>query len=166
MTPPYSMTVIGFDVSLRSTGWAALNYDTGALVDVGLIETQPTDNITGRIAHIHETALDILHRFDSYDVALEEGIAHRSGTTTRVLAMAWAAVALAAWRACGIEPAVINIGTIKRTATGTGTADKRAMVGAAVARWGPDMFRSGDIADAAWTAETFRQQQQQENAER
>jgi hypothetical protein len=33
------MIVLGFDASLARTGWAALDYDTGQLVDCGVIAT-------------------------------------------------------------------------------------------------------------------------------
>ena len=149
------MNVIGLDVSLTSTGWACLDYDSGDLVDCGTIATNPADNLTHRIATIYAAVRDIIGRHEGCDVAIEEGVAHRSGTTTRVLAMAWAAAALAVVHASTIEPAEINIGTVKRTATGMGNADKKLVTAAAVARWGQKCHQL-DIADAAWVAECGR----------
>ena len=48
-----TMHVLGLDVSLRSTGWAALSYEDGALIDCGVITSKVTDAYA-------ETLLDIL----------------------------------------------------------------------------------------------------------
>lgn len=148
-----TMSVIGFDVSLNSTGWARLAYDTGDLIDCGTIVTDPADSLMRRLRALRDGVLAVLA--DGCDVAIEEGISHRSGAVTRKLAMAWYVVADAVWDRLGVEPATVNVATVKRTATSNGSARKAQVMAAAVLRWGPDADHP-DIADAAWVAECAR----------
>ena len=154
MTP--TMHVVGFDVSIARTGWAAITYESGDWVRGGIITTDARLNLLPRLAEIRRQTWDILELFDhGVDVAIEQGIAYRSGEVTRKLAMAWATVALSCSDRMGIEPHVVNISTVKKFATGHGHASKDDMVAAARARWGDDTA-DPDIADAAWIAEACR----------
>lgn len=148
MTAQATMTVLGLDVSLRSTGWAVLTLDDGELVDCGVITTSPTGTLAKSLRQIHRA---VKHLGDHGDVGIEEGVAHRSGATTRLLAAAWGAAVLGT----GKDPHIVNISTAKRLATGKGNATKAEMVAAAVARW-DDRCAQHDIADAAWIAEATR----------
>lgn len=152
-----TLTTIGFDVSIARTGWAAITYDHGTWIRGGIIRTDARLELLPRLAEIRRQTHDILELFDhGVDVAIEEGVAHRSGEVTRKLAMAWAVVALSTSDRLGIEPHVVNISTVKKFATGNGHASKDDMIAAAVARWGDDTA-DPDIADAAWIAEHARQ---------
>ena len=154
MTP--TMYVIGFDVSIARTGWAAITYDHGTWVRGGIITTDARLNLLPRLAEIRRQTWDILELFDhGVDVAIEQGISYRSGEVTRKLAMAWATVALSCSDRMGIEPHEVNVSTVKSLAAGNGHAQKSEVVAAAVARWG-DETHDPDIADAAWIAEACR----------
>lgn len=142
------MTVLGLDVSLRSTGWAVLTYEDGALVDCGVITTTARNTLAARLRQIHRA---VQHLGDHADVGIEEGVAHRSGTTTRILAAAWGAAVLGT----RVDPHTVNVSTLKRLATGKGNATKAEMIAAAVDRWGPTVHHP-DIADACWIAEATR----------
>lgn len=160
MTP--TLTTVGFDVSITRTGWAAITYETGEWVRGGTIRTDSRLNLLPRLTEIRRQTWDVLEQFDhGVDVAIESGIAHRSGEVTRKLAMAWAAVAMATSDRLGIEPHEVNISTAKKLATGNGHASKDAVVTAAVDRWGGDAC-DVDIADAAWIAESCRLHMHQE----
>ena len=154
-----TMHVVGLDVALRSTGWAAITYESGELVDCGLITTRGGGlDLAASLCTIGSRVSLVCRRFDNPDVAIEEGIAHRSGHTTRMLAHAWGAAFTAAYQTTGCAAAVINISTIKTTA---GAQDKAGIVANAAARW-PNhdgaLTKPGctDIADALWCAETHR----------
>ena len=155
MTP--TLTTLGFDVSIARTGWAAITYESGDWVRGGIITTDARLNLLPRLAEIRRQTWDILELFDhGVDVAIEQGIAYRSGEVTRKLAMAWATVALSCSDRMGIEPHEVNVSTVKSLAAGNGHAQKSEVVAAAVARWGDDTA-DPDIADAAWLAEHARQ---------
>ena len=47
----------------------------------------------------------------------------------------------------------VPVGTVKKTATGKGNADKTAMVAAAAARWPEQQIEDDNQADALWIAE-------------
>lgn len=149
------MNVLGFDPSLARTGWAAVDYDTGQLVDCGVIATNPGDHVLERLEHLEVGVLHVVRRFDRADVGIEEGVSHRSGLVTRRLAMAWATVALTCWRRLAVHPHEVSIGTVKRAATGHGNADKATVTAAAVTKWGT-RCDDPDIADAAWIAHITR----------
>lgn len=154
MTP--TLHTVGFDVSIRRTGWAALTYDTGDLTARGIIATDPGLGLLPRLASIRSQTLDVLDRLgDSTDVAMEGGFVARSGDVTRKLAMAWCVVGLAAWGRLDIEPHVVSPKEVKALATGKGNAPKELVTAAAVERWGPTVD-DPDIADACWIAEHGR----------
>lgn len=153
MTP--TMWTVGFDVSLRCTGWAALDYDTGHLEDCGAITTDPGEPLVQSLEKIALGTAAILTSFEAADVGIEEGISHRNGEVTRKLAMAWAAVATTVWRRLSIEAHSVKPAEVKKAATGNGSATKDEVVMAAVNRW--DLrLRHSDMADAAWVAELTR----------
>lgn len=86
MTAIPTMHVLGLDVSLRSTGWAALSYEDGALIDCGVITSKATDAYAETLLDISTDVTAIARRYPHADIAIEEGICYRSGTTTRRLA--------------------------------------------------------------------------------
>jgi len=150
-----TMHVLGLDVSLRSTGWAALSYEDGALIDCGVITSKVTDAYAETLLDISTDVTAIARRYPHADIAIEEGICYRSGTTTRRLAGAWAAAAIGAMTAIGAPVAEINVKTVKKLATGKGSALKAEVIKAAVDRWGGRAAQQ-DIADACWVAEAHR----------
>ena len=151
--------VLGLDVALSRTGWTTLSYTDGGLLDCGVVKTSPQLAFLERLVTIRDAVDEILDdvRGDEHDidVAIEDGIAYRSGTTTRRLAMAWAMAVIAVWDAEGIEPHIVKPTEVKLLATGRGNAKKNEVQAAAVERWGPRMDDS-DVADAAWVAEHAR----------
>ena len=152
MTAP---SIIGFDPSMNSTGWAQLDYETGQLLDCGIIRPTGAINTIEKL-DIIDREVRALCRREGVDIAIEEGIQYRSGTVTRMLAQVWGVVALAAWQATSVHIGEINISTVKLLATGNGRATKDQVTDAAVARWG-NRAGQNDIADACWVAEAHRQ---------
>lgn len=150
-----TMQILGLDVSLRSTGWAAITYETGDLVDCGLVTSTPGSDYVETLGHIYAEVRDLARRHLHADIAMEDGISYLSGTVTRQLAGAWSAAALAATHALGAPVAAVNVATVKKTATGRGNATKALVTAAAVERWG-DGVNQSDIADACWVAEAHR----------
>ena len=159
--------VIGFDTALTVTGAIAMDYDTGELVGACTFVTDPKVPLVARIAGLNEVVTgwigQVMSGYESANVAIEDGISHRNGATTRKLAMAWTAVALAAFHSNGIPPMVVNVTEAKRMATDNARATKDDMIDAANERWtnfatlAQPTKHASDIADAAWVAEVARQ---------
>ena len=158
MTAP-TMHVIGFDVSLTRTGWAALDYEHGDLVGAHAIPTDATMPLPARLDIIDQAVRAAISTFDrrgGVDVAIESGFMGGSGSTTRKLAMAWGVAVLAMWQRLGeVQPHEVTPAEVKKLATGNGNAKKPAVMEAAVARWG-EQANDPDIADACWVAEHCR----------
>lgn len=148
--------VLGFDTSLTCTGWAVLEYEDGALVDSGTIEPPLGGSLYERLKFLACSTEDVLVSLGTMDfnVALEGGFSARSGSITRVLAMAWIMVALTAYDFTGYEPLEYPPTNVKKLATGKGNASKEEVLEAAFERWGVE--DSSDIADACWVAESLR----------
>lgn len=145
---------LGIDSSLKCTGWAVINHH-GELVASGTIKPDPKDELFERITFIVDlTVTQWLKCMGERptNVAIEEGISHRNGKTTRNLAALWGAICHE-FVSRGIPVEQVNVTEAKRTATGKGNATKAEMVAAATARWG---ITQPDEADAAWVAETAR----------
>lgn len=151
--------VLGLDVALACTGWAVLSYADGDLIDCGEVKTSPKFGLLERLITIRDSVTEIITDVrgvdHDVDVAVEDGIAYQSGTTTRRLAMAWAMALTAVWESEGIEPHVMKPTEVKKLATGNGRAKKVAMVATAQSRWG-DRITTDNIADAAWVAQHAR----------
>ena len=72
------MTVIlGLDLSLRCSGWARLDYETGDLFDAGVITTDTRDPIDVSLRSIAAAVRDVVERtvFDNECVKIAEGLA-------------------------------------------------------------------------------------------
>lgn len=159
--------VLGFDTSLTATGAVAMDYESGELVGACVFQTDPKTPLVTRLAGLNVVTAgwvqQVIAGYGSANIAIEDGISHRNGATTRKLAMAWTAVALAAFNTNGIPPMEVNVTEVKRMATGNARASKEDMIDAALAQW--DNFASlaqpaahtSDVADAAWVAEVARQ---------
>lgn len=148
--------ILGFDVSLSKTGWAVLDYESGELVDSGTIETSADDSLYERLKFLACSVEDLINSLDTdnFDAALEGGFSARSGTVTRLLAMAWIMVALTIYDMTGIEAEEFPPTMVKKFATGKGNANKDDMLCAAQERW-PEID-DYDIADACWVADQAR----------
>lgn len=150
--------ILGFDVSLTRTGWAALDYESGDLVECGVIKPPAEDSLYERLKFLACASEDVVASFgpENINAALEGGFSARSGKITRLLAMAWIMVALTIYDLTGYEPLDYPPTKVKQIATGKGNAGKEEVIAAAQARW--DIEEDSDIADACWVAELCRVQ--------
>lgn len=147
--------VLGLDLSLRSTGWALVDFDDATAVEAGVIETKPALELSERLALIADSVLTLVDEWTPIEIGVEAPFAARSGTTTIRLGMVHGAVRLACWRRC-IAPAEVTPATLKHHATGRGNADKTVMQARALARFGVTV--GPDEADALWVADWARVQ--------
>ena len=145
-----TLLIVGLDLSLRCSGWARLDYESGDLLDAGVITTDTRDPIDVSLRSIAAAVRDVCR--DAADVFVEQPIAYRSGTATISIAM----VHGAARSTLPADLPVVTVGPteVKRHATGRGNADKADMRLAAAKRWG--QLLTSDEADAAWIADLGR----------
>lgn len=125
------MNILGIDASLARTGWAVI--DGTRLVAAGAIPTRPAHSRLRRLVTLRDGLRHVLRQYAPGAVAIEEGFAHRSGTTTAALAQVRAVAMLAAWDVAGVEATLLRPTTVKLAVTGSGAAGKKD-VQAAVAR--------------------------------
>lgn len=146
------MIIAGIDLALEHSGWAHVAYEDGRLLATGVIHAPPSLTLDQRLAHIAGAAQAVITESVT-NVAIEDCIVHRSGTTTRRIAMVHGAVRLALTGRAPIVP--VNVTELKAWACG-GRADKAAMQAEAKRRFGRDLTH--DEADAALAAAWLREQ--------
>lgn len=147
MTQATSRFYLGIDPSLRSTGIAIISKATCCVV-----VSKPGELREGERLKYHIDRLkDLVKNYGDIQAACIEGPSLHStnraddmgqirGTFLYILAE------------LGIETATIAPTTIKKFATGAGTADKERIVRAAQKKWPDIQFPTDDAADAAWLA--------------
>lgn len=150
------MNVIGIDISYRSTGIVALDYDSGEIAARQLIVPtldRTEDNLGANLA---EVASRVLAFADAHpgSVFVEQAISHRNGRTTVRIGQMHGAIYAALAGAGHPTPRFWTVAEIKKHATGYGNCGKPQMIDSARRRWGLDL--SHDEADAAWCADLGR----------
>lgn len=134
------MKVLAFDLSLTSTGYAEPSGECGT-ISTGTLRG------TDRLRYIRSAVLGLLDASDPTLVAIEgyafarPNQAHQVGELGGVIRVALAEL--------GVPWLAVPPSTVKKYATGKGTADKTAMVVAARERLGYER-QQPDEADALW----------------
>ncbi|MBM4389654.1 MAG: crossover junction endodeoxyribonuclease RuvC [Deltaproteobacteria bacterium] len=146
------MRVLGIDPGSRRTGWAIVDRQGSRFVVVasGVIQTDPGDPMPTRLREIHERLRGVIVEHAPTAAALEEIFAHKSAASALVLGQARGVAMLAV---SSLPLQTYNANTIKKTVTGSGTADK-AQVGRMVAVLCGVDARVADEADAIAIAVT------------
>ncbi len=144
------MTHFGIDFSLGSTGLASFDGETW---DTATVKTKPLGTAHGDfIDRMDEIAGRVISWIDPRDgdvIALEgPALAAKSRALDRMFGGWWSLYR--ALREHGAEPFVVTTGTLKKLATGSGTADKDKMLLAAARRLPDAPVNNNDEADAAW----------------
>ncbi|MDQ1113976.1 Holliday junction resolvasome RuvABC endonuclease subunit [Microbacterium testaceum] len=145
-------TYFGIDFSLGSTGLAMFDGETW---DTTTVKTKPLGTAHGDfIDRMDEIAGKVISWCDPHegDVLALEGLAlaAKSRALDRMFGGWWSLYR--ALREHGAEPFVVTTGTLKKLATGSGTADKDQMLLAAARRLQAAPVQNNDEADAAWLA--------------
>lgn len=148
-----TLLVAGLDLALGNTGWAHIDYESGALLAHGVISPDARLGLDERLDHIANAVAGIVTESVG-NVFVERPIAHRSGTTTIRLGMVHGVVR----RELRGGPSIVEVGIseVKKWATGSGRADKDAMIAAAADRFGRRLDHNE--ADAALIAAWGREQ--------
>lgn len=141
------MRILGIDPGSR-TGWALL--EAGERLASGTWDLSKLDG-GARLVRLQDALRDTITvaRVDlvAYEVVMGHG---PSGSLAAHLYGAIVGVLLLTCARLQVPTRGVHVGTAKKLATGSGKADKRAMVRAARDRWGIPVTH--DEADALWIA--------------
>jgi Holliday junction resolvasome RuvABC endonuclease subunit len=133
---------MGLDPSMGCTGIAYPDNTTQTL--------KTPDNVTGdgRLVYFADHVLLAARTCGADLVVCEDVPSHMIGAAGKVIPMLHGALRLELMRE-GITYMVLSPSTLKKFATGSGSADKTAMAMAAYKRFGQE-FGTSDECDAAW----------------
>lgn len=154
------MRVLGIDPGSRRTGWGVVDRVRGQnqLVAAGVIETDPSVDMSARLTTIYTGLQDAFARYAPDSVAIEEIFAYRSAASALVLGQARGVALLVAGLA-GHTPHTYNAMVIKRTVTGSGAATKGAVQRMVAVLVGQEVPGPHDAADAVALALTHHAHQ-------
>lgn len=142
------MQVLGLDLSLSSSGWCQLNYETGLPDATGIIKSDAKLRTEDRMYGIATEILSLVTE-DISNVFVEYPLIAHSAVTSKRLNQLYGFVVC---RIYHLVPTVeVAVGTLKKWATGKGNAKKPEMMEAAFQKTGIE-FLSDDIADATLCA--------------
>lgn len=149
------MVVLGVDPGLIRTGYALLTRQRGryVLLKVGVFRPRPDDPMEQRLLAIHD-GLHALAVGEAPDEAAVEAIfRHRSSESALRLGQA-RGVALLALARAGLAVSDYNAMTVKKSVTGSGTADKAQVQRMVAMLVGQPIPGPPDAADAVAIAIT------------
>lgn len=148
-------TYIGIDPG-TACGWAVLAVD-GSRLASGVWNLASRRHEGGGMRYVRART-SLLALLDAYPYAAlgYEEVARHAGTTAAHVYGGLVAVITSACEERGVPYSGQPVGSVKRHATGKGNANKEAMVGAALARWGGVNVEDDNEADALWVADLLR----------
>ena len=123
------MRILGIDPGLDRTGWAVLEKDgpaPPALAASGLIHTPKNTLLEKRLVSIYDAFCVLIAEHRPQEVAIEEVFFSKRADTQANTTHARGAILLACAKA-GIPISNYNPKTIKKTVSGSGSAEKRQM---------------------------------------
>lgn len=157
MTSPDARFFIGIDPATHC-GYAVLYPDgTASLAGEWDLRNRPGEGAGMRLVRLRSYMAALFNSFPGSVVAYETVISHGPGGSDA--AHLYGAITGQLQAICeerAIPYRGINVGTVKRVATGKGNSAKDKMIVAAKEHW-PDIdIKTDNIADALWIAETLR----------
>lgn len=119
------MTVLGIDPGTAACGYGVVSQigDRLKAVDLGQWHTRASTRPELRLKTIHDTVMELIHRFDPAAVAIEESFVGADARTALSVGQARGAVLVAAARA-GVECAEYAPAHVKQAVCGYGRAEK------------------------------------------
>lgn len=141
------MNAAGFDLGTYA-GWASLH--EGNLL-TGLIDSEPSRFESRNIRFVKfEAAVIKLFEVRPPKIVFFEEVRKHKGMDAAHVYGGYLSTLTSLCLKRGIEYMGVPVGTIKKHATGRGSADKDLMLLTAKAKWPEQDFTTHDIADAAW----------------
>jgi crossover junction endodeoxyribonuclease RuvC len=120
------MRVMGLDPGLGTTGWGVIEANGNHLRHVadGFVETDVSDSLAQRLAHLHGALAALLAQWAPDEAAVEETFVNRNPLSTLKLGQARGVVLLAP-ALLGIPVAEYQATAVKRAVVGQGHAAKQ-----------------------------------------
>lgn len=146
------MRVIGIDPG-TSCGWAVLDTRAGRVAS-GAWDLKPKRHEGGGMRYLRVRNYLRQLLAESPDALVYEEVRRHAGTTAAHVYGGIVATIQTLLEEHGIPYMAIPVGTIKKHATGNGSASKAAMISAANERW-HTRVSTDDEADALWCAQTW-----------
>lgn len=123
------MKILGIDPGLDRTGWAVLEKNGTAapeLLASGLIHTPARQPLEKRLAHIFDSLTARITELSPAEAAIEEVFFSKRASTQADTTHARGVILLACEKA-GLPISAYNPRTIKKTISGSGSAEKKQM---------------------------------------
>lgn len=121
--------IIGIDPGLRNTGWAIIEVHTGSikLIDLGVITTNSSDDISTRLLYLHNDLQSILNVHNPKHAAIEDTYVNKNFSSSLKLSHARAA-AILSLSIAGLSPVEYPAKTVKKAVVGAGNAEKEQVL--------------------------------------
>lgn len=120
--------ILGIDPGLRHCGWGVIEHHGSALkfVACGVIHPRTSDALSVRLRALHDGLQQVIAAYHPTEVALEETFVSVNGQSTLKLGQARGAIQLSLALA-DLPVAEYAARLVKKSITGSGTADKHQM---------------------------------------
>jgi len=118
--------LIGLDPGLRKTGWGIVDFDgiTVSYVQCGNVSPPIGDDMSRRLAFLHESLLSVLKKWQPESAAIEETFVNKNAASTLKLGQARGVVMLTP-ALVGLPVAEYHNRVVKLSVVGTGRAAKQ-----------------------------------------
>lgn len=146
------MRILGIDPGLRRCGWGVIAQNGTKLsyVDCGVVTPDPNAALSDRLRTLYDALGTVLVRHSPTHAGVEDAFVHKNAMSALKLGHARAA-ALLAISEFGIEAQEYAARLVKKSVTGTGSADKD-QVASMVSMILPGCRATADAADALGVA--------------
>lgn len=150
------MNVLGIDPA-TACGWALLT-PKGERIASGTWDLKPRRHEGGGMRYLRVRRLveEILATPNGVMAVGYEEVRRHAGTDAAHVYGGIVAVIASVCEERKVPYMAVPVGTVKRTATGRGNADKLAMIEAAMSKWAMATITDDNEADALWIAECVR----------
>ena len=121
------MLILGVDPGLANTGWGVI--ESGAscrLLAAGVIRTKTGETHTRRLGHIADELRKVAHQWRPQQACVERVFVNNNAKSTLALGEARGAALAALW-AADVDVVEMTALQIKKSITGAGRADKKAV---------------------------------------
>lgn len=148
------MNVIGFDPSLKQTGYAVVDTDTREVVTAGVIKTKAEKDLNERIYEIFLNAGEILEKHRIEHSAFEESFYYKNVRTSNILSQVRTALIISCMEH-KLTVSVFSPNNVKKCVTGRGHASKEQVLFMVRQIFSITEDVPDDVSDALAVAYTF-----------
>ncbi len=148
------MRIIGFDPSLKQTGYAVVEHPSMDIISAGIISTDSGEDFHARIKSIYDEAFDLIRKVNAKHAAFEESFYSKNVSSANKLAQVRIVLVLAAMQN-GLTISLFAPNSIKKAVTGRGHASKEQVAFMVKNIFNVDKDIPDDVSDALAAVYTF-----------